>query len=111
MRAWTSKLIHHYKTGDIEQAVLLCTLEIGAKWFNALLAYPICLPDHKLMFTSLLPNENRWSGKFSHFHGSIFVYLGKNEQKFIEVFSTFGDVFKRVSVPKPKHTTLRLWGD
>lgn len=96
MRAWTGKLIAEHKAGNVNQAVLCCTLENGARWFNWLWDYIVCFPDHKVRFKALNPSD-KWDGKYSHFHGTIFVYLGPNEQSFINVFSQFGTVARRVT--------------
>lgn len=108
MRAWVGKLIECHKAGFVKQGILCCTLENGAKWFNRLWDYTICFPDHKVRFYGSIPSE-RWDEKYSHFHGTIFVYLGPNEDKFVEEFSEFGTIAKRISIPKQKPVPLSLW--
>jgi ParB family chromosome partitioning protein len=97
IRLFTNKLIDHFTAGDINQAILLVTTEINAVWFQPLWDYPICFPDHKVKF--IIPDgPNR--GVYSQMFGTAFVYLGPNEQRFINIFSEFG-----VVVPK----TVRHW--
>jgi DNA N-6-adenine-methyltransferase (Dam) len=109
---WTSMLIHGYQSGDIVQSVLLATAQIGAAWFNPLWNYPICFTDHTVRF--FLPHGSVKKGREGastdgHLFGTVFVYLGPNEQKFIDTFSQFGTIAKRVSTPKSVAASLSLW--
>lgn len=108
MRAWVGKLIECYELGFIEQGILCCTLENGAKWFNWLWNYTICFPDHKVRFCGSIPSD-RWDEKYSHFHGTIFVYLGPHEGRFIAEFSQFGRIAKAIDAPRAKVAPLSLW--
>lgn len=98
------KLISEYQSGNVEQAILLATAQIDARWFQPLWQYPICFSDHRVRFYRT-GNATTYSQMF----GTIFVYLGSNEQEFTEVFSQFGRIAKAIDIPKMKPTNLELW--
>jgi ParB family chromosome partitioning protein len=106
------KLVHAYATQAIEQAILLCDCDPDAEWFQPLWDYPICFANHKVYFYRpsmhhLLP---QLYSKHGHMFGTIFVYFGPNEDRFIEHFSKFGTIARRVSAPpKPTTQNLQLW--
>lgn len=97
------KLLQEYQSGNVDQAVLLVMAKVDTRWFRALWSYPICFSDHKVMF--FRPGQ-AWE---SNFFGTCFVYLGPHEDRFIDIFSRFGTVARRVSVPKPTPITLELF--
>lgn len=103
---FTRRLVEEYQAGHIEQAILLSTSKTDTSWFTFLWDYPICFTNHVVNFYQ---TRKRSRVKAAHFHGTIFVYFGSDEQKFIEVFSDIGTIAKRVSVPKPKVAPLSLW--
>lgn len=103
---FVEKLLRAYESGLVEQAIVLATTEVNARWFYPLWQYPICFPDHRVKF--LVPEKNE-RGVYSQMFGTSFAYIGPNEQKFIEVFAQFGHVVKPVSIPKLRLTTLNLW--
>lgn len=98
------KLIICYQNGQIQCAVALAPSNIDASWFQWLWEYPICFTDHEVDFYETIPHKRR-----AHIFGTIFVYLGPNEDRFIEVFSRFGRVVKAIDTPKPKPIMLDLW--
>ncbi len=102
LEVWIRRLIQCYKQGDIKQAVLLATTNIEAPWFSLLWEYPICFIDHEIRFGS--PTGTRKC----HLFGTTLTYLGSNEQKFIDVFSKFGTIARRVSAPKQTVQPLSL---
>ncbi len=101
---FVEKLLQEYERGNVSQAIVLATTEVNARWFYPLWQYPICIPDHRVSF--IVPEK---LDKYSQMFGTCFVYLGPNEQRFIEVFSQFGHVVKTVSCHTSKPTTLKLW--
>lgn len=105
---FTYRLIREYRIGNVEQGILLSTVRTDTDWFFQLLDFPVCF-SKKIYFEGKIPNPKTYNKKYSHFHGTIFVYLGKNEEKFIEVFSRLGDVVRRVSAPKVHPVNLSLW--
>jgi hypothetical protein len=106
---WVKRLVSEYQNGNIRQGILLSTTQTDGAWFQPLWEYPICFASHVVQFTCLVPNKNRWNGKAAHRNGTIFVYLGPNEQKFIEVFSQFGRIAKAIDTPHQTVVPLSLW--
>lgn len=102
---FVKRLIDSYECGDVEQAILLVTTEVNAKWFYPLWQYTICFPDHRVHF--FVPNETLQ--KYSQMFGTCSVYLGPNEARFTEVFSRFGRIVKAIDTPAPKPVTRELW--
>lgn len=103
---WAQKLLTYYHRGQVEQAVLLIMACVKQKWFHdlwAMIDAPICFTSKRIYFLRPAgpPKELRES--------TCFIYLGPNEQKFIETFSQFGTIAKHVNPIKPKYTTLKLW--
>lgn len=94
---WTCKLIAEYEAGHVEQAILLVNAATETQWFQRLYAYPLCFTNHRIQFYG---QENK-SGPTV---GQAFVYFGTDASRFIEVFSQFGTVVKRLS-PAP----VSLW--
>lgn len=101
--AWIRRLIEHHKTGAIEQAILLVNAWTSRKWFDPLWAYPLCFHRGSLSFYNKagIGSRNPVS--------NIFVYLGPNEQAFIDVFSRFGTIVKRVPLARETITPRSLW--
>lgn len=99
------KLLQEWHYRNIEQAILLCTADMDELWFQPLSNFPIGIAYPHIHFYRPGQSEE------THIMGSAFVYLGSNEQKFIDHFQQFGPVYKRVSVPKERPVTLSLWGD
>lgn len=109
---WVEKLLKEYQSGNVIQAILLVTLETHAKWFPPLWQYPICFSDHNVRFYLPYGSNKTWRpGRMtdSHMYGTCFVYLGPNEQSFIEHFSQFGRIARAIDTPKPKVVPLSLW--
>jgi len=105
VRLFIRKLLEDFQEGKIEQAVLLAKADPKQHWFHLLWDYLICFAYDNVYFNR--PDGPAQRNQF----GVCFVYLGKNEQTFIDVFSEFGTVARRVSPPKARHTPLRLWGE
>ncbi|SRR6266568_527608 len=99
---FTRKLLRDYFTNSIKQAILLITPKNTAGYFQALWQFPICFTNHNVIFYR--PN-GKWRDQM---FGTCFIYLGPNEQKFIEVFSKFGRIAKAIDTPKPLPVILEL---
>lgn len=104
---WIRKLLQEWKRGHVTQAILLTTCRPDTSWFADLWQFPICFADHKVGF--YLPEEGRILQEHSHAHGTLFVYLGFHEERFIEVFSRFGRIVKAIDSAKSKSASLELW--
>ena len=89
---------------DIEQAILLLLGNACfRKYFEPLWEYLLCFNQGDIAFF-------REDGENGHFgFGTLFVYIGNNEEKFIEVFSQFGPIVKHVSEIKEQTRELELW--
>lgn len=97
------RLIQEYQRGNVPQAMLLAKADPKQNWFHRLWAYPICFAYDRVYF-------NRPHGDpCRHQFGTCFVYLGPHEQRFIDIFSRFGTIARRVSpAPVPLATQLEL---
>lgn len=97
-----AKLVEGYETGYINQAVACVNADVIRNWFQPLWNYPICFSHKKILFHR--PGEISQH----HYFGTCFVYLGWNEQGFVEHFSQFGRIAKAVDVPVAKPRQLEL---
>jgi ParB family chromosome partitioning protein len=86
MTYWIEKLIEEYRLGRVDQAILLSKADPKQLWFQSLWDYPICFVRSRLLFNRPgLPPEK-------HQFGNVFVYFGRDQDKFLEVFTQFGPV-------------------
>jgi DNA N-6-adenine-methyltransferase Dam len=84
-------LMGEYGAGRVKQAVVLVSsAAMNTRWFRPFLDFPLCLPTGRVQFYS--PGV----GESSSQHGSVFVYLGQDIDRFIEIFERFGPVLRRV---------------
>ena len=104
---WIRKLLQEWEMGHVLQAVLLTTCRPDTSWFHPLWQFPICFADHKVGF--YLPEEGQILQEHSHAHGTLFVYLGFDEQRFIDIFSRFGRIARAIDTPKAKPISRELW--
>ena len=72
-----------------EAIALLNGHSTDTNWFQPLWDYTLCFTDHRIKF---VPHDE--TKKTSSTHGSVFVYLGKNELRFAEVFRQFGRIVR-----------------
>lgn len=85
---WTHRLIEQFKAGITTEAVLLVNANTEAKWFQPLYNYLICFTNHRIRFYNT-------SGESSQpTQGNALVYFGKQGQRFIELFCSFGAVVR-----------------
>lgn len=98
MGTFIARLVDEFAAGRVKEAILLAMDDTSTSWFRTLWGYPICFADHKVHFHTTCPTKK--SPTATHMHGTIFVYLGTHEERFIEVFSTLGVVARRVSPSK-----------
>ncbi len=107
---WIKRLIYEYRTGNVTSAILLTTCDSDNQWFQLLWDYSICFTNHNVHFFK--PDANGKISKDSRstqMFGTVFTYLGPHEQRFIDIFSQFGTIAKRVSPPKVQPVNLLLW--
>jgi hypothetical protein len=101
------KLLTEWDAGNVEQAiVLLLGNACFARYFPPLWDYPLCFFDGSLVFY-------REDGRREDFgFGTIFVYLGPNNDKFASVFSRFGRIVKAIDTPKQAQVVQHdLWSN
>jgi hypothetical protein len=80
-------LFREIKSNKVSEALVLTNTSYTAKrWFKNLFNGIMCFTNHQIQFNS--------NGKNSQ--GSCFVYFGKDEDKFIEEFSKYGTLVKKV---------------
>jgi hypothetical protein len=85
---WSGHLANEYASGRVLEAILLCNpSDTASKWFHNLMRYPHCFTDHRIQFWQVSPTAKTVGRGMA---GSIFVYFGKNAEKFYEVFDQFG---------------------
>jgi hypothetical protein len=97
--------IAEYQAGNIEQIIMLILGNACFnKYFYPLWDHAICFHDGTLTFT--LPDGSPRDFGF----GSIFVYMGPNEQKFVDTFGQFGRMVKAIA-PASRPASLALWGN
>lgn len=102
-QAFAEKLQLEYAAGTIEQAILLSLGNPNSTWFQPLLGRLTCFYLGHLHFS-------RPDGSTGDFGFPLaFVYLGPNEDTFIEVFSQYGRIVKAVDTPAPRLMTRELW--
>ena len=91
---FVQKLLDEYTRGNVRQAIILLLGNAMYKqWFPSLWEYIICFHPNSIAFTRpgrTHPDTDRLG------FGSIFIYLGPHEQTFIETFSQFGTIARRV---------------
>lgn len=87
---WTIKLITEYLLCNSNQATNLVPSYTSEQWYHSLLfnCSALCLPNHRINF--LIDGKYKTSPRFS----STFFYLGPNVEKFLDIFTSFGKVFK-----------------
>lgn len=92
--AFVVQLADLYEDGAIEGAICLvnahCT---DTEWFQRLWSYSLCFTNHRIDFHA---GEEQGDGGSTH--GSVFAYLGKSRQKFVNEFARFGAIVERVKL-------------
>ena len=95
--AFIAKFMQGLDDGDITAGIILVNSQAtDTAWFQPLFDGTLCFTDHRISFYGPTTAKDR-SGST---HGSVFVYFGKDEKKFVEVFKEFGAVVRRVEAEK-----------
>jgi len=100
---WAQRLVREYECGNVGEAILLVHAHTYKQWFRPLCNYLVCFSE-RLYFW----NAQNKSGRSPH--GSALFYLGKQPQKFVDVFDQFGPVEQRL-YPTPKPAQPTLWDE
>jgi hypothetical protein len=90
--AWIAKLVEEYAAGAVSEAIALVPARVDTEWFRRLDAFPRCFVYGRLTFANA---ENP-----APFPSAV-VYLGRNLDRFAEVFSEVGGVFVRLGEAAP----------
>ncbi len=107
---FVTRIVQEYHVGHVQQAILLLTAQVTTSWFKQLWQFPICFVDHRVHFNKIIRGMLMYDSRDSHMLGTIFVYLGPNEQSFVDVFSEFGPTIPgNVAVRKQTVQPLSLW--
>src|SRR5258708_2020401 len=88
-----SKAISEYESGNIEAGIILVNSLHAQEWQRPLYQYPFCLVNHRIKFISGEgePNQNPT-------FQNMFVYLGRDKQRFADVFSQWGYVAATITI-------------
>lgn len=85
---WVERMVGLYRAREIDQAIALLPGRIDTVWFQPLYDYPMCNVRGRVKFQNA---EN--SAPFP----SVIVYLGADEQGFIDTFRQLGPIVKRIA--------------
>lgn len=87
---FTEKLSHHWREGEIAQAVVLVNNATETAWFQSIgnCASCICFPSGRIKFEGASGNSN------SPLQGQAIVYLGERKRAFRESFGGMGIVLE-----------------
>lgn len=89
-----AKALAEYDTGTIESAIILVNSLHSQAWQAQLYDQPICLVDHRIQFISGDGEENK-----NPTTQNMFVYLGREPERFAAAYSRFGYVMSPMSAP------------
>ncbi len=90
---FVKKATDSYEYGDVSEAILLVSANsTSSSWFQRLFDYPLCFTNHRIQFYNADGPQNGAT------FGSCFAYLGPSVSKFVQVFSSFGYVLKKLEV-------------
>jgi phage N-6-adenine-methyltransferase len=90
-REFVACIIEQFEAGIVTEAIVLVNSNsTETNWFAPLWDYMLCFTDHRINF------ETPGGAKNGSTHGSVFIYLGLNEDVFKEQFEQFGYIVKRV---------------
>jgi len=83
IKNWIEKLCDSFEYGEIEEAIALVPARTDTQWFIKMRNYPRCFIHGRLSF------DEYGTATFP----SMVVYLGRNNEKFYEVFREIGDIY------------------
>lgn len=100
---WSQRLIEQYQAGITTEAILLVNAKTEAKWFQPLYDYLMCFTHHRIHFYGIDGNGAQPT------QGSAFIYFGRQERRFAEIFGQFGAVVRTIGTANSG--SLSLWSD
>ena len=84
-----AKLLEQFTVGTVTEAVVLVNAHATeTDWFAPLWDHLLCFTDHRINFYG--------GNGVGSTHGSVFIYLGPNDDGFIREFAKWGYVVERV---------------
>jgi DNA N-6-adenine-methyltransferase (Dam) len=89
---WCQKAISEYESGNVEAGIILVNSVHAKKWQRPLFQFPFCLVDHRIKFVS--DKDKNPNPTFMN----MFVYLGRDKQRFADVFSQWGYVAATITI-------------
>lgn len=84
---WVETLLTKYQDKEISEAILLLPGRIDTRWFQPLYNFLICCIHGRLNYPQS-PSATPFP--------SVIVYVGKNKERFVEVFRELGPILKRI---------------
>jgi phage N-6-adenine-methyltransferase len=85
------RFVSEYQAGNIDAGIILVKAATDTAWFRPLFEYPICFIHGRVKFYT---SETEGIATFP----SVCIYLGEDEARFCDVFSTIGRVMKGVAL-------------
>jgi ParB family chromosome partitioning protein len=83
---FVAKLLEEHHAARVPAAILLLSAHAtDTSWFQPLFEYTLCFTDHRIDFYGPMGGGNST-------HGSVFVYVGPEWERFAERFAAFGAV-------------------
>ena len=87
---FVNKLLDEFEAGHVTEAIVLLNSHVtDSKWFKPLFDHILCFTNHRSKFW----NKNGTGDAPTH--GSVFVYLGDNWNKFSKNFQSLGSVVSK----------------
>ena len=84
---WINKILKSYRTGKVEEAIILTFASTSEGWFIPLLDHKQCFVRGRINFIDINGKVITGAPK-----GAVFTYLGDNPARFALVFGKFGKV-------------------
>lgn len=84
---WAEKLVAELEAGRVTEALALVPARTDTQWWKTLEDFPACFIEGRLTFVN---NEDP-----APFPSAVF-YLGPNVERFFDVFSAFGSIWRKM---------------
>ena len=98
-KLFVNQLLSEYQQGRVSEAiVLLNMITMDRGWFKPLWEFPICFHYGRVKFTSPDVILGKIKSISTPPTGSVFIYLGPNTPRFVDIFSSVGAVLKRIKL-------------
>lgn len=94
---YSSYLLDCFNGRQITNSLSLVPNYTSEKWFQPLIKHShsiICLTNHRIKFTTF--EKGRFVENSSPEFGNAFIYIGYEQEKFIEVFRKWGTILRIV---------------